>query len=185
MFGPRGAPPKGPGTATPGIGSPEPQRWTHPSPQRWTHHSPKRHAGHYWRRRSFSSGERAGHSEPLTTFEGPPRQNAWAHAPSPQRPQLGLPLRSPHIQQIGLAGLLGANPNSRWAPEGPHPRGLAPQRQGLGTRDRAPDFTRSPPPPGPLGAPPVIQAGEGAGPSEPLPTFDGPPAPKRLGPRSH
>ena len=63
----------------------------------------------------------------------PPCQNAWAHAPHPQCPHLGQPLRSPHSLWLVSACLLGPNPNPRSAPECPFPRGLAPQCWGLGT----------------------------------------------------
>ena len=81
----------------------------------------------------FRAGELSGPSEPPAIFEGPPRQNPWAHAPPPQGPHLVLPLRSPHSHRLGLAGLLKANPNPRSATERPFPRGLAPQHWILGT----------------------------------------------------
>ena len=67
-------------------------------------------------------------------------------------------------------------------PRGAHPKGLGAPTPAIGNlQTPALDSPCSPPPPGPLGAPPVIQAGEGAGPSEPPRTFDGP-RPKALGP---
>ena len=90
----------------------------------------------------------------------PLRQNTWAHAPALQRPHLGPPLSSMHSWRIRPAGLLGAIPNPRLAPEGPLPRGLATQRWGLGTPEpRQRTHPASPPPPEPLGAPLVIQGG--------------------------
>ena len=44
------------------------------------------------------------------------------------------------------------------------------------------DSPCSHPPPGPLGAPPVIQAGEGAGSYKPLTTCEGRPSAKTCGP---
>ena len=56
------------------------------------------HPGLEWRHRSFRE-EQAGPSEPPATFEGPTRQNTWAHAPARQRPHLGPPL--PHHTASG------------------------------------------------------------------------------------
>ena len=104
--------------------------------------------------------ERAGHSEHLATFEAPPRQNHWAQAPPPQLPHRGLPLHSPHSLQLCSAGLLGAKPNPRLAPEWPFPRGMVPHCWGLGTTEpQGQTHTAAWPPPGPIGAPPLIQGG--------------------------
>ena len=112
--------------------------------------------------------EGAGLSEPLEKFEGTPRQNAWAYAPARQRPLLGPLLCRPHSQPIGPADLLGNNPKHRFAPEGPIPRGLALQRRGLGIPEpQCGTPPIAPPAMEPLGAPLVIQPGEGAGPSKP------------------
>ena len=121
---------------------------------------PSHHKGGSGPRHSFSTGKRAGHSEHLATFEAPPRQNHWAQAPPPQRPHRGLPLRSPHSLWLCSADLLGAKPNPRLAPEWPFPRGMAPHRWGLGTTGpQSQTHTASWPPPGPIGAPPLIQGG--------------------------
>ena len=59
------------------------------------------------------------------------------------------------------------------SPEGPS-KGLGAPTLGIGNlRTPALDSPCSPPPPGPLGAPPVIQARERVGPSEPLASFEG------------
>ena len=69
----------------------------------------------------------------------------------------------------------GGNPNARSAPEGCLPRGLAPQRWGLGTPEPKRRTHRAAPlPPGVVGALPVIQGGKRTGPSEPPATFEGP-----------
>ena len=68
-----------------------PQSWgleTH-KPQCQTHPEARPPNGPTGGCRSFRTGERAGPSEPPSTFELPPCQNAWAHDPHPQCPQLG------------------------------------------------------------------------------------------------
>ena len=106
------------------------------------------------------AGEQAGPSELPVTFKGHPLQNAWAHAPAHKSPHLGPPLRSLHSRRIGPASHLGANPNPRLAPKGPLPRGLGPPRWRLGTLEhQCRTYPAAPPPPGLLGAPPVIQVG--------------------------
>lgn len=125
---------------------------------------------------SFRAGELSGPSEPPAIFEGPPRQNPWAHAPPPQGPHLVLPLRLPHSHRLGLARLLKANPNPRSATERPFPRGLAPQHWILGTPEsQCQTHTATRPPPGPKGRRHSFRSGEPAGPSEPQATFESPP----------
>ena len=114
-------------------------------------------------------------SEPTSTVEGPPRQNASTHAPACRRPHLSPPISSPPSQRIEPAGFLEANPNPRSAPEGPLPSGLVPLRRGLRTPE--PQRWTHPaarPPPEPLGALLVIHGGRQAGPSEPPANFKGP-----------
>ena len=86
---------------------------------------PRQDPGRKRRQWSFRVGVCAEPSEPLETFEGPPRLNAWAHAPACQHPHLRPPLHVPHSQRIGPAGFLGANPNPTSAPKGPRSKGLA------------------------------------------------------------
>ena len=86
-------------------------------------HNPGTLEGH----QSFRAGEWAGPSKPMATFEGPPCQNPWAHARTPQHPHLGPPLCSPHNPPLRPAGLLGANPNLRLALKSPVPSGLVKQ----------------------------------------------------------
>ena len=78
-----------------------------------------------------SGWEMAGPSEPLASFEGPPRQNAWAHAPAHHYPHLGPPRHLPHSRHIRPAGLLGANPNPRLVLEG-HFQGAWLRTPGIG-----------------------------------------------------
>ena len=173
---PQGPLPRGLAPQRRGLGTPEPQGRTHPIAP-----PPTRPVG---RRRSFRAAELTGPSEAPATIEGPPRQNAWAHAPARQHPHLSRLLRSLHSWRIGPPGLLGAKLNPKSAPVGPIPCGLAPQRRGSGTSE--PQRRSQPaalPPPGLLGAFPVIQGGRTGrallAPWRPSKT----PAPKRLGPR--
>ena len=109
------------------------------------------------------------------TFKGPPHQNTRVQAPARQRPHLSPPLRSSHSWRIGPAVLLGAQSNPRLAPEGPLPRSLVPKRWGLEIPEpQCLTHPATPPQPGLLGAPPVIQGGEWGGPAESLETFEGP-----------
>ena len=81
--------------------------------------------------------------------------------------------------------LLGATHNSRWAPKGPLRRGLEPQCLGLGTPEPQRRTHRvTAPPPGPLGAPPVIQGGRTGRALQSPGDLRRQPAPKCLGPRS-
>ena len=129
--------------------------------------------------------ERTGRaSKPPAMFEGLPRQNAWAHAPARQRSHHGPTLCSPHNRRIGLAPLLGANPNPRLAHEGPVPHGLAPQRWGLWTPEpQVQTHTAAPLSPGPLEAPLVIQGRRMGRTLRARKDSRRPPAQKCLGPR--
>ena len=107
-----------------GLGTPEPQRRTHPAAQ-----LPPGVLGccHY-------SGREKGQGPPRHgDLQRPLHQNALAHASAPQRPHLDPPLLSLQSWRIEPAGVLGSDPNPGSAPEGPLPRGLVPQRGGLGT----------------------------------------------------
>ena len=120
------------------------------------------------------AGERAGPSEPPVTFEGPPSQNVGAHAPTRQRPHLGSPLHSPQSRWIEAAGLLGANPNPRLAPEGPLPKGLPRNARDWGPPSRNAGLTLPPRQHRAARAPPIIQGGR-TGRALPAPvTFEGP-----------
>ena len=171
---PRSAP-KGPlprGQAVPWrvLGTPEPQLQTHPAvpPPPWP----------LGRRQAFRMGEWSGPSEPRR-FRRPPHRNALSHTPARQRPYLGPLLHTPHSQPIQAAGLLGSNPNPRSVPEGHLPRGLAPQRRGLGTPEHQHrTHPAAPLPPGPLGVPLVIQDGRIVRALGALATFEGPPRQK-------
>ena len=135
--------------------------------------------------RSFRAGEQAGPSEPPATFEGPPRQNDWAHDHARQRPHLGPPLCSPHSWRIGPARLLGANPKPRLVPEYSFRRSLAPQRRGMETPEsQHRSHPAAPLPPGPLGLPPVIHGGRPGRALQAPSDLRRPPMPKRLGPCS-
>ena len=85
-------------------------------------------------------GGRMGRALPApVTFEGPQRQNAGAHSPARQRPDLRPCLHSPQTADRACRPT-GANLYPRSAPKGPLPRGLVPQRLALGTpRASAPD----------------------------------------------
>ena len=122
---PRGAPPKGPGIATPHIGDPEPNHRTHPAillPP-----------GPLGAPPFIQGGGTVRALQTPATFESPLRQNTWALASAGQHPHLGPPPRSLHSPRIGSAGLLGTNPNHRLAPKGPLPKGLVLKRLKLGT----------------------------------------------------
>ena len=120
------------------------------------------------------AGERAGPSEAPVTFEGPPSQNVGAHAPTRQRPHLGSPLHSPQSRWIEPAGLLGANPNPRLAPEGPLPKGLPRNARDWGPPSRNAGLTLPPRQHRAARAPPIIQGGR-TGRALPAPvTFEGP-----------
>ena len=106
-----------------GLGIPEPQLRAHP-----TAPPPRGPLGHRW---SFRVGELAGPSESPVTFEGTPRQNACAHLPIRQCPQLSEPLRTLHSRRIRPTCLLGVKPNPKSAPEEPLTSAqLAAQRTG-------------------------------------------------------
>ena len=122
---PPGAPPKGPGATMLGIGDPEPQRRTHPATP-----MPPRPLGVL---PIIQGGRTVRALRGTATFQGPPIQNAGAHVPARQCPHLGKPLFSPHSQQIGPAGILGANPNPRSAPRGPSQEAWRRQPQGIGS----------------------------------------------------
>ena len=159
--------------------------WGPPSPSARLTLPSRCHMGHYGHCRSFRAGEQAEPFEPLATFEGLSRQNAWAHAPARHRPHLGQPLLSPHIWRIGPAALLEANPNHRSAPGGALPRGLVPPSLGLRTPEpHHQTHPAAPPPPGLLEAPLVIQ-GRRTGRALRAPSDHRRlPVTKRLGPRS-
>ena len=117
-------------------------------------------AGPIRRHRSNRPGKWAGASEPQVTFEDPLCQNPWAHAPTSQCPHISLPLCWPHNHQLRAVGLLGTNPKPRLAPKVPFPRGLVPQRWGLRTPEhQGQTYPAARPPPGPIGAPLLIQGG--------------------------
>ena len=135
-----------------GLGTPEPQHQTHPAAP--LAHEPLGVP-------PFIQGGRTGNAHHAHgDFQRPPAPKRWG-------PRSGLPARSPgpvlhlaHSRRFGPASLLGANPDPRLAPERPLPRGLAPQCQGLGTPEpQRGTHPAAPPPPKPLGAPPVIQGG--------------------------
>ena len=76
-------------------------------------------------------------------------------APSPRHVN-----RSPHSHGLRPVGLMGANPKPRLAPKVPFPRGLVPQRWGLRTPEhQGQTYPAARPPPGPIGAPLLIQGG--------------------------
>ena len=134
-----------------GLGTNEPQ------PQ---NHTPTRPPPGPTEASPIIQGGRMGRALRATSsLEGPPCQNPWAHAPLPQHPHLGPSLCSPDSRQFGPASLLGANPNLRSAPEGPFPRGLAPQLWVLWTLSTSTRLTSARPPPRPIGAPRLIQGG--------------------------
>ena len=135
-----------------GLGTPEPQHRTHPA-------APLAHE--LLGVPPFIQGGRTGKAHHAHgDFQRPPAPKRWGS-------RSGLPARSPgpvlhsaHSRRFGPASLLGANPDPRLAPERPLPRGLAPQCQGLGTPEpQRGTHPAAPPPPKPLGAPPVIQGG--------------------------
>ena len=72
------------------------------------------------------------------TFEGPPHQNAWAHAPAPSSFTSACPSARRTASGSGRR-TPGGNPKARQAPEGPLPRGLAPPSLGLGPQAPSPD----------------------------------------------
>ena len=70
---------------------------------------------------------------------------------------------------------MGAKSNPRLAHEEPLPRGLAPQRRGLGIPElQSETHPAAPTPTEPLGASPVIQDGKTGRALQPLATFKGP-----------
>ena len=158
---------------------PETQRRIHPAaPQPWAARGP---AG-------YSGGENG---------QGPLSPQRPSKAPAPKclgpgfcspAPSLRPPLHSQHSRHFGPAGILLANPNPRSVPERPITRGLGLQRWGLGTPEtQGQTNTAAPPPPGPLGALPLIR-GRRTYRALPAPPTRDPRctrSPKRLGPRSH
>ena len=72
-------------------------------------------------------------------FQGPPRQNPWAHTPPPQPLHLDPHIHSKHSPRIRSASLLGAKPKIRSAPDFPFPRGLALEHEICYTRAPVPD----------------------------------------------
>ena len=174
-----GRPPKGPlprvlAPQRQGLGTPKPQHLIHPAtplPCRPLRAQPV-----------IQGGNTGTALQDPGTFDGPPGQNAAAHAPARQCPHLGPPLCSLHSQQIRPAGILGANTNPRLTPKGPFLRGLVPPTPGIGKSEpQRWTIPAAPPPPRPLGAPPVIQGGrKGRALRTPV-TFKGPRS-KALGP---
>ena len=125
MLAPKVPLPRGLAPERGGLGIPEPQRLTHPA-------APPP-LGLLGALPVIQEGEWAWPAESPETFEGPQHQNAWAHAPAPQRPHLDPPLLSPHSWRIEPAGVPGAKPNPRSSPEGLLPSDPVPQCGGLGT----------------------------------------------------
>ena len=153
------------------LGTPEPQCWTHPVPP-----PPPEPLGAL----RIIQGRRTGRAlRAPGDIRRSPEPKRLGPRPAPQRPHLGPPLHSLHIGRIRPAGLLGDNPNPRSTPEGPRPRGLAPQHGDWGPPSPSARLTVQPRRhPGRLVHRWSLRAGEPAGPSEPLATFEG------LGPRS-
>ena len=86
-------------------------------------------------------------------------QKPWLPCSCSQRPHLGPPLRLIQSRWIGPAKLLGLT-KTLGRPRGAHPKG--PGSATLGIGDSEPQNRTHPAalsPPGPLGAPPVIQGG--------------------------
>lgn len=143
---------------------------------------PDSHQGPLGPCHSFRTRERAGHSEHRATFKGTPSQKAWVHAPPNRHPHLGLPLCSLHSLWLCSASSWGLTLTLCLPLRGPsqgachrntgdwgHPNikdglNLLPGHH-TATRGRRCSFN----------------AGEPAGPSEHLTTFEGP-HPKTLGP---
>ena len=149
-----------------GSGSPSPKaRLT--LPQRC-------HLGREGRRRSFRAGELTGpwrnrrHLKPPTPKCRGPQSRTPAPLPRPAH-------LSPPSQRIWPAGLMGANSNPGSAHEEPLPRGLAPQRRGLGIPEPQPGIhPAAPPPTEPLGALLGIQGRRKGRALRAMATFKGP-----------
>ena len=156
--------------------------WLPPRPSARLTLQPSCHMGASWPRHSFRTTGRVGHSEhlskePCTKTFGPtlPLPGALTSAhPSDHSTAFGLGLPA----SWGLTLNLGRHRE-------PFPRGLAPQRCGLGTPEpQHQTHPASRPPNGTNGSPPFIQDGRMCRAFHATDDFRTPPAPKRLGPRS-
>ena len=142
---------KGPGAATPGIGDPRVPAPDSPCcpTATWATKGAASHSGQ-------KNGQ--GPLSPRLPSKAPWAKTLGLMLPLSSAFHSAPPPRPPHGRWMLPARVLGANPNPRWAPEGPLPRVLAPQLQALGTPDpQGKTNTAAPPPPGPLGALPLIQ----------------------------
>ena len=161
-------PPKGPGNATWGLGTPEPQHRTQHAtpPPPWLLGA-----------QLVIQGRRTGRAlrapSDIRRPLAPKRLGPCSSSPAPSpRP----PLCTTHSWLIGAAGLLGANSKPYIGPRGAPPRGLVPPCWGLGNPEpKLRTHPAAPPPPWPLGCRWSLRAGERAGPSELTATIEGPP----------
>ena len=118
------------------------------------------------------------------TFKGPWQKPLGPCSPH-QRPQLGMPLRSPHSPRLRPARLLGANPNTRSTPMGPSQGPWGHNAGDWGPPGPSARLTLPPGRhPGPSGHRQSFRVGEQEGPSKPPVTFQGP-CNKTLGPTLH